>query len=370
MKKTIEYCDNKTPKNSGAGYEHTGGKRVLFKQGHMVNANDALNQMTLTQRVHNKDEGYVKGHHLIQSFSVDELDPSDEKSQMKANMMGYDLAKELYPNAQWVVYTHADGDGGQLHNHIVVNAVQPDGRSLRGDSRRWGYIAKKNDEIIARRGLTPLPESNYTEARDNRLDGSKRAKNGEYWMNKRSDKPYSWKDDLKTRVNDAYSDESVHSYEEFIEALNEREVYVKEGKRGLEYEMYPLRRGAGGTKKLTARKMDDDPKKFTEQGLIDEYENRHQEAMAELRARDAEIEERIKEYEKRQAEALRQSRIDWENQQKRKREEAAKRQAEASKYFGKRALEEAKRNIKEKEEQQKSKQRQVQPVKEDTGPEL
>lgn len=370
MKKTIEYCDSDKPKNSGAGYEHIGDRRVLFRQAHMVNSKDTLHQMTMTQRVHNKDTGYVKGHHLIQSFSVDELDPADEKSQIKANVMGYALAKELYPDAQWVVYTHADGDGGQLHNHIVVNAVQPDGRSLRGDCRRWGYIAKKNDEIVAKYGLTPLPEENYTEAKDNRYNGSKRPRNGEYWMNKRDEVKYSWKDDLKTRVNDAYSDESVHSYDEFIEALEERGVNVNEGKRGLEYEFLP-RKGAT-TKKLTARKIDDDPKRFTEQGLIDEYESRHQKAMDAIRARDAEVKAWAEEQERQRMQRLAKLEAERREEQARiAKEQEAERQKNLDpsdpmhpNYFAYKALQETK----EKELQRQQRQRPV--IKDDNDLEL
>lgn len=367
MKALIDYCDSGEPKNDGDDYAHLNGARVLYKSGHMVSADDTFHQMSMTQRAHGKSEGYVKGYHLIQSFSKDELDPTDKKAQRKAHKMGFMLSEELYPNAQFVVYTQADGDGGQLHNHIVINAVQPDGYSLRGDCRRWGYIAEKNDTMLLAHGMKPLPEENYTQSKDKRNSGERRATKGEYWMTKNENSKYVWKDDLKERINDVYSDSDVGTYEEFREALEERGVHVSEGKRGLEYGIYPMKPSRGSNpsdmKSLTARKIDEDPAKFTEQGLIDEYENRLSQAVAEIKAKDEEIAERERERERKREE--------------RKREHLRQMEVKASQEtavkpkmtYAKQALEESKQ--KQIEKQRKEQQRaQVTRVIEDEGPEL
>ncbi|MGZ7259745.1 relaxase/mobilization nuclease domain-containing protein, partial [Streptococcus pyogenes] len=69
---------------------------------------------------------------ITQSFALDELNPKVQKDWQKANDLGVELAENLYPNHQSVVYTHLDGKNHVLHNHIIVNKVNLEtGKKLR-----------------------------------------------------------------------------------------------------------------------------------------------------------------------------------------------------------------------------------------------
>lgn len=63
----------------------------------------------------NKENG-VQAHTVIQSFD-------DDITMDKANEIGQEVAKRLAPGHQAVVFTHNDGEGGKIHNHIVINSV-------------------------------------------------------------------------------------------------------------------------------------------------------------------------------------------------------------------------------------------------------
>src|SRR5699024_8535418 len=112
--------------------------------------------MRSVQYLYNKDENYVQALRINQSFTKEDLNPDNEDDWQKANDIGYELAEELYPDCQSLVVTHKDGKTGLLHNHLVVNNVGLDGKSLRGNIRSWATIASKSDEVCRTHGLSTL----------------------------------------------------------------------------------------------------------------------------------------------------------------------------------------------------------------------
>lgn len=83
----------------------------------------AVEEFEANVRKFHKQSDERVAYHIIQSFSAD--DPITAK---EANEIGLKLCKELYPRYQCVVATHIDR--GHIHNHIVVNAVNLDGKKL------------------------------------------------------------------------------------------------------------------------------------------------------------------------------------------------------------------------------------------------
>lgn len=131
-------------------------ERAIAISGHNLNPYDAIHQMRSVQYLYNKDENYVQALRINQSFTKEDLNPDNEDDWQKANDIGYELAEELYPECQSLVVTHRDGKTGLLHNHLVVNNVGLDGKSLRGNIRSWATIASKSDEICRIHGLSTL----------------------------------------------------------------------------------------------------------------------------------------------------------------------------------------------------------------------
>lgn len=203
-----------------------GVERVLQSSGNNLDPHFAMEQMRKTWDSFNKKEGEsVQMYRIIQSFSLDELDPSNLEDIDKANAIGLELASELYNDKQSLVVTQADGEGGKLHNHILVNSVGfVDGKSLRGERTGWKHISKASDRVIDKYGLTPI-ESGVS--KDKRTMGEiKRASRGEY----------VWKDDLKARINETMSNVDIVSESEFQDTMRDDfGVDVKFANRGLSY---------------------------------------------------------------------------------------------------------------------------------------
>lgn len=218
----VKYVTEEQQKNRVSGTE-----RVLVAGGVNVDPEYAMWSMEDTRRAFGKDGGNrVQAYRVIQSFGLNELNPLNEDDAELANQMGRELARELYPNHEAVVVTQADGDGGKLHNHIVVNAVSfVDGRSLRGDVTQWQTVSEASDRIIERHGLVPLGREGAGNRRT--MGERKRDARGEY----------VWKDDLKERIMLGLSDGDSISQEKFVKHMSEEHgVEVRfRGKTGVSY---------------------------------------------------------------------------------------------------------------------------------------
>lgn len=186
-----------------------GMDRVLMASGSNLDPRFAMIQMRDVWKAHGKNDGEtVQMYRVIQSFGLDELDPNNPNDVQRANEIGQALASELYPDKQALIVTQADGEGGKLHNHVLVNSVSfTDGKSLRGYRKEHDAVAEKTDEILVRYGMKPLDTEN---TRKRRTSQEKRlAEAGKY----------VWKDDLRGRIDDLLSDPSVNSQDVFIERM-------------------------------------------------------------------------------------------------------------------------------------------------------
>lgn len=92
---------------------------------------------------------------IIQSFDneCDHLDPNSDDDWQYVNDQGYALASKLYPHSPCLVVTHNDGQGGKLHNHIIVlNYDYQTGMAIRGN-RQIYRVREVNDELMRSAGL-------------------------------------------------------------------------------------------------------------------------------------------------------------------------------------------------------------------------
>ncbi len=193
-----------------------GMDRVLAASGHNCNPYQASYKFRETRKAFNKNDGkHAQAYRLIQSFGKDELSADNEEDIERANKIGKELAEKLYPKHEAIVVTQADGEGGMLHNHIVVNAVGfIDGKSLRGNENRWVHISQVQDEIIKEHGLKPIENENKSERRGNTMAHKKMRE-----AKAKDPNVYIWTDELHDKVVEGFNDLSYESTEEFAEHM-------------------------------------------------------------------------------------------------------------------------------------------------------
>lgn len=80
-----------------------------------------------TNRSFGKNNTYdeVKAHHYIISFDPDDRDQNG-LTMGKAQDIGIEIAKKIFPGYQTIVCTHPDGHNGagNIHCHIVINSIR------------------------------------------------------------------------------------------------------------------------------------------------------------------------------------------------------------------------------------------------------
>ena len=157
----------------------------------------------------NKDSG-IQAHILIQSFDGRECSPEE------ANEIGQELARRTCPGHRAMVYTHQESEGGNIHNHIVVCAVNHEnGRKLDGHGLLYKSRNESN-EICKEHGLSIITERKaelrYTLAEQNMIDKGKQ----------------SWKNDIREAVEAGKA--KCRSLEEFKDHLHEHGITINERK--------------------------------------------------------------------------------------------------------------------------------------------
>lgn len=134
-----------------------------------------------------KDSG-LQAHILIQSFEGRECSPEE------ANQIGQELARRVAPGHRAMVYTHSESEGGNIHNHIVICAVNHEnGRKLDGHGLLYKSRNESN-EICKTHGLSIIRERK-AELRYTMAEQSIIGKGGR-----------SWKDDIRDVVDEGKRD--------------------------------------------------------------------------------------------------------------------------------------------------------------------
>lgn len=134
---------------------------------------------------------------VVQSFSRKELNPDNPEDILKANLIGRLMAEQAYPGHQAVVFTQTDGEGGLIHNHIIVNNINMmTTKGCTDEQTKFWYVQRYTDKIA---------EDYIT------LDRTKQSANDKTTRTerqKRKEGKYVWKDDLKERVSEAMKEAS------------------------------------------------------------------------------------------------------------------------------------------------------------------
>ena len=168
-----------------------------------------------------------QGFRLVQSFSMNELDPEDPETPSTVNMLGYELASRAAPNSACVVVTHLDSDGQNPHNHIyIVNHDYETGKAVSGAARTAFKLREVNDELMRDRGME------VTEPGPRALTAmyAKQQQRGE-----RVDQPRSvegltsgtWTEWTADRVDECLQDERVTDLDSLIEVAGEAGISIR-----------------------------------------------------------------------------------------------------------------------------------------------
>ncbi|MCT2149583.1 relaxase/mobilization nuclease domain-containing protein [Dermabacter vaginalis] len=197
----------------------------------------------------------------IQSFAKNELSAEKPEDINYCNELGAELARRMHPNSPALTITHTDGEGGKVHNHIVVlNHDMESGYALK-NFKLHHQVAKVNDELMLDHGFTPVVEKTVAER------GVKSAE--------------STKHVTKARGFDAQLLEAVRgargaskSFETFVEECKSRgiDVDVREDK-GITYRMMDE---TGPKRRVRRRKASKLGKEF----MRDELEKRFEKEKA------------------------------------------------------------------------------------------
>lgn len=149
----------------------------------------AKQQMEMTRCTWGKNDK-VQGHVVIQSFKEGEITPSE------ANKLGLEMTKKLLaakglPDQEAVVFTHQDSVGHCIHNHIVINSVNPTTGQKINMHNELQRAREISDTLCRERGLSTISEPaklRYTQSERGIIDRGQE----------------SWKDNIRTAV-DAYA---------------------------------------------------------------------------------------------------------------------------------------------------------------------
>lgn len=197
----------------------------------------AKEEFALVRNLWGKNDG-IQVHTVIQSFD-------SGVTMEEANKIGIETAQRLFPGHQVVVYTHCDGKGGKVHNHIMANAVNiENGRKF--DNHGLIYKAREvSDEICKERGLTVIPYDNPTrKEQELKLQGIT-----------------PWKDELRKILDEAK--ETSKNLDEFKARLKNEGIEInernsrKEGGKALTYIVTRTDWGLNG-RKIRGRTLGDD----------------------------------------------------------------------------------------------------------------
>lgn len=178
----------------------------------------------------------VEGQAYIQSFAPDEFHVDNELDQEIVTELGRQLAKKMHPNSDCLVVTHTDGEGGAIHNHILVlNHDNSTGKALT-KYRRPVEVERANDEVMRENDCRVLPsrEERIAQRQEQHLGAKQPDPGSLYWDNLRQTqqgvKPFN--DRLYSQVRAAMEDPSTVDLDSFDAALEARGVTRETTQRG------------------------------------------------------------------------------------------------------------------------------------------
>ena len=215
-----------------------GNDRAVVRSGINISPTYADVEMKAVRQHANGDTVKNQAVRIIQSFAADDLDITKPENWQICNEIGYEFARRAfgglddeskevyYPPYQIAVYTHVDGKGHKLHNHIIVNKTNlNDGKQWTVDNldQEWRSFREINDSVCREYGLKITQER------------SKKVKKTISERELEMKGQYVWKNDLRARIDEALAEIKKKNIN-LEAALKTRGVDVRRrGQNGISY---------------------------------------------------------------------------------------------------------------------------------------
>lgn len=212
--------------------------RAVVRSGINISPTYANAEMKAVRQHANGDTVKNQAIRIIQSFAADDLDITNPENWQICNEIGYEFARRAfgglddenqdgyYPPYQIAVYTHVDGKGHKLHNHIIVNKTNlNDGKQWIVDNlnEEWRSFREINDAVCREYGLEITQER------------SKKVKKTISERELELKGQYVWKNDLRARIDDALAEIKKKNIN-LEDSLKARGVDVRRrGQNGISY---------------------------------------------------------------------------------------------------------------------------------------
>ncbi len=259
--------------------------RAVVRSGINISPTYANAEMKAVRQHANGDTIKNQAIRIIQSFSADDLDITNPENWQICNEIGYEFARRAfggvdderkegyYPPYQIAVYTHVDGKGHKLHNHIIVNKTNlHDSKQWTVDNldQEWRSFREINDSVCREYGLKITQER------------SKKVKKTISERELEMKGQYVWKSDLRARIDDALAEIKKKNIS-LEDALKARGVDVRRrGENGISYAFVDQE----GKKRISRGQR---LGTIYERKSVDEYEEgiKRQREQAQERAREA-----------------------------------------------------------------------------------
>lgn len=215
-----------------------GNDRAVVRSGINISPTYANAEMKSVRQHANGDTVKNQAVRIIQSFSADDLDITNPENWQKCNEIGYEFARRAfgglddegeegyYPPYQIAVYTHVDGKGHKLHNHIIINKTNLNDNkqwTVENLDQEWRSFREINDAVCREYGLKITQER------------SKKVKKTISERELELKGQYVWKNDLRARLDEALAEIKKKNIN-LEDALKARGVDVRRrGQNGISY---------------------------------------------------------------------------------------------------------------------------------------
>lgn len=196
---------------------------------------------TVLKRAHNPKRRY-QAQTIIISFDPSEFDTSDLKTQsQQALQLVQHYIHKHFGDCQSVIAIQADGEGGKIHAHVVMNTIKPTGKTIATNRFNIVKLRKDFDEemqtsyqkVTGRQWTNPI--HNQTERKDIHNLTTKS----------------EWQRDLKQLINQVKSE--VKNIAEFISKLKLHGVTVTKRQKGKAWTYHQVVTTKTGRRELKVR---------------------------------------------------------------------------------------------------------------------
>ena len=175
-----------------------------FRLNFEMHTGERFNKLSLPE---NGRKSKIRLHHYIQSFKPGEVTPemANEIGERWARMF---LGDASYSNIRYQVLVCTHIDKQHIHNHILISAMDLDGKMLYDNKKTLNRAREKSDDIAKRYGLSII-------------ENPKKGTMLSYTEYIAREKKTSWKYKLKRKIDMLVLLPDVKSITDLVEKLNQ-----------------------------------------------------------------------------------------------------------------------------------------------------